>query len=243
MAEKIINKAKRYVIALLPLCLFALLSQDVFGYTLSDTALRKIVTDKINSEVKDYLGDIEYKIKIQGVMNDVITNDTVAPLVEISDIDTFSPVTFRRVTIKDSKGNIVKTIPLNIRILIYQDVLVASDTITYGKSVDNSNTRIEKKEISRYFDKILTYLPDNSIATRTIGQGNIILANSVKRKPIINKNQKVDIVFSGRNVQITLKGKALKEGAKGDIIPVHSDVYNKTYSAMVETNTKVTVGI
>ena len=53
----------------------------------------------------------------------------------------------------------------------------------------------------------------------------------------------VDIVFEGNGVQITLRGKALTEGAIGDIIPVRSEKYNKTYSAKIDSNSKVTVRI
>ena len=227
----------------MPLCLIALLTQSAFCYTLSSDELHKIIYNKINTETKEQLGDIEYKINIQGIISDVITNDLKAPTVEISPISEFNPIQYRRVTIKDLKGNIVKTVPINVKTSIYMDVIVAFDTIPYGKSVDSSNTTKEKREVSRYFNKVLTYLPDNSIAARGITKGSILQYTSVKQKAIIEKNQNVDIVFQGRGVQITLKGKTLKEGAKGEVIPVRSDKYNKTYSATVESNSKVTVRI
>lgn len=239
-----IHKAIKQICAVvLPLCFAALLTQSAFCYNLSSDELNKIIFNRINKETKEYLGNIEYKINIQGALSDVITNDTNMPKVEITPLSEFGPITYRRVSVKDSKGNTVKTFALNIRTLIYMNTIVALDTIPYGRNVDSTNTTIEKREVSRFFDKVLTNLPNNSIASRGISKGSVIQNSYIKQKAIIEKNQNVDIVFQGKGVQIALKGKALKEGARGEIIPVRSDKYNKTYSATVETNSKVTVRI
>ena len=224
-------------------CLTLIICQSAFCYTLSGSELNKTVYNKINSETKKQLGDIEYKINIHGTFSDVITNDLSSPNVELSKLNNFAPVSYRRVTVKDSKGNIVKTFPLNIQIQIYKEVLVALENIPYGKSVDNSNTKLERKEISKIYDNILTYLPDDSISSKNIVKGSAIQKNALKKKAIIVKNQNVDIEFIGNGIQITLRGKALNEGAMGDLINVRSEKYNKIYSARVDSNSKVTVRI
>ena len=231
------------MIKILIMFLVLIISQNAFCYTLKSDDLNKMIFNKINSETKKELGDMEYKIIINSPVADIITNDLEAPKFEISPYEGFAPVSYRRVTVKDSKGNIVKTLPVNVRISVYQEVLTAIEPITLNKRIDASNTRIEKKEVSRYLYNVLTYLPQDYVASKGIAKGNVIQINSVKRKAIIEKNQNVDIVFQGKGVQITLKGKALKEGAKGETILVRSDKYNKTYSAIVDSQSKVTVRI
>ena len=233
---------KKIIKNLILFCILAM-CQNAFCYTLSGDELHKIIYNKINTETKECLGDIEYKVNIYGALNDITTSDSNAPRIEISPLGEYNPIQYRRVTVKDSKGSIVKTFPINIKTSIYMDVVVALDTIQYGKSVDSSNTAKEKKEVSRYFNKVVTLLPDNAIASRGISKGSVIQSDYIKQKAIIGKNQNVDIVFQGKSVQIALKGRALKEGAKGEVIPVRSDKYNKTYSAIVETNSKVMVRI
>ncbi len=220
-----------------------MMCQNAFCYTITADELDKIIFNKINLETKKQLGNLEYKISIQSPTTDIITNDLEAPKIEIPSLNEFNPNSFRRVTIKDLKGNIVKTIPVNARILVYQKVLVASDNISFNKEVDNSNTKIEKKEVSKCLNNILTSLPNDCVSCKNIVKGSVIQKNSIKQKAIIEKNQNVDIVFQGRGVQITLRGKALKEGAKGDTIIVRSEKYNKTYSAIVDSQSKVTVRI
>ncbi|MBQ8475774.1 flagellar basal body P-ring formation protein FlgA [bacterium] len=249
-----INKyAKRILSALVPLCLSALLPlclgavllcPGAMCYTLTNTELNKIIYNKINSDTKKELGNVEYKLNIQGVINqDIITDDTTAPKVEITGANSFSPVSFKRVTIKNSKGAIVKSFPLTIQTLIYQNVLTASDTIPYNGEITLKNTVIEKKEVSKYYNKVLLELPENAVSSKNIVKNSIILKSSVKQKALVEKNQDVDIVFEGRGIQVTLRGRALKEGALGDNILVRSDKYNKTYNAIVNSNSKVTVRI
>ena len=217
--------------------------QNAFCYNLSSDELNKIVLNKINSEAKKQLKNSEYKIKIQGSIPDITTNETNMPSIELSSISDFNPVSYRRITIKDSKGNLIKTVPINVQILVYQNVLIAKENIGYGKNLDSTNTTIEKKEISKYYDKVITQIPKDCRASRNIVKNSIIQKNFVKPKAIIEKNQNVDIVFQGKGVQITLRGKALNEGAMGDTIMVRSEKYNKTYSAHVDSNSKVTVRI
>ncbi len=242
-SRKKINRLIRQFYVVLPLCFAILLIQSAFCYTLKADELNKIIFNKINSQTKKELGQTEYKINIQGPIYDVSTKEENAPKVEISPLNNFNPVSYRRVTIKDSKGNLVKTIPINIHILIYENVLMATDTITYGKNIDASNTKLEKKEISRYFDKVVTNLPNDAVASKNIVKGSMIQKSFIKNKAIIEKNQDVDIVFQGRGVQIIIRGRALNEGAIGDRIMVRSDKYNKVYSAKIDSNSRVTVRI
>ena len=227
------------------LILFLVLTicQSAFCCTLSDKEISEIILNKINFETKKYLGDIEYKIKIHGILSDVSSPDSNKLEVDVPLLSEFNPISYRRITVKDLQGNILRTFPLNIQILVYQDVLVASDNIGFAKSIDNSNTKLERKEVSKILDNVIVSLPEDYIASKNIIKGNIIQKNSIKKKAIITKNQNIDIVFQGKGVQIAVKGKALKEGALGDTILVRSDKYNKTYSAIIDSDSKVTVRI
>ena len=215
--------------------------QSAFCYTLTSNELNKIIYNKINSETKKELGNVEFKLNINAQLHDVVTNETTAPQVQISSSGGFNPVSYRRVIIKDSKGNVIKTIPVNIHTLIYMNVLVANENINYDKKIDLENTKFEKREVSKCYERVITELSDNIVASRNILKGNIIQKNSIKQKPIIEKNQNVDIVFQGKGMQITMQGKALNEGAYGDKVLVRSDKYNKIYTAKVNSNSKVIV--
>lgn len=220
--------------------------QSAFCYTLTPAELTKIINSEAQKHTKKLLGNMEYKLKISGIIQtDISTNEANKPKVELSGQNqTFSPISYTRVTIKDSKGNIVKSFPVNIQTLVYKDVLVAKDNIKFGEEINETNAKLEHVEISKYFNKTFDNFEDNLIASRNFVKGGLILKNYTKQKALITKNSDIDIVFiSKKGIKIALRGKALKEGALGETIPVRSDKYNKMYNAKVESSSKVSVRI
>ena len=201
---KKLNKfIKQNLPALLSYCFIVLLSQNACCYTLTGSQLNAIIVNKIASEIKKELGDLEYKIDIQNEIPDSITtNDSKPPIILISSSNGYSPLSYRRVTIKDSNENTVKIFPINVHIALYKNVLVASENISFGKNIDTTNSKIEKRDVSKFYDKTLTELPINYVSSRNIMKDSIILTSSVKKRAVIQKNQSVDIVFQGKGIQI-----------------------------------------
>lgn len=228
---------KSVIKSLIVFLLFAVFSQAAFCYTLTYDELNKIIVDKIKKETKYP----DCKISVSGIPYEkIITNETVAPRVEIVS----QGPNFKRVTIKDSFNNTIKAFSINVQTLIYQNVLVAASQIPFGAEINSSNTTIERKEISRYLDKVY-FSPLNGVsASRNYPKGSMILTNGVKQKPVVLKNSTINITFlSQKGLKITVEGKALNDGAQGDTILVRSNKYNKTYNAVVSSNREVTVRI
>lgn len=216
----------------------------VLGY---DELYRNIysqVQKQVKKDVVKYSND--YEIKLTGIPKETIqTADSTAPKIEIvSQNQTFSPVSFKRVYIKDSRNNVVKSFPINVQTKIYKEVVVAQETIPFGQEINQNNTKLTRCDISRNLTGVLDKIPANSVAKRNFSKGNLILANSIKSQAVILKNSIVNINFvSGAGVEIKVQGKALKDGAVGETILVKSDKYNKTYNAQVNSKTQVTVRI
>ncbi len=218
------------------------LNQSAFCYVLSGSELYQEIYQKI----KNTTNFDNFKINITGIPQEkIITNEKTKPRIEIINQNkNFEPNSYKRVVVKDSNNNTIKTFPINVQTLVYKEVLVAKNPINYGGSIDSSNTIKEKKEVSRYLNKILEDLPKNISANRNYPKGSLILVDGIKQKPLVDKNSTVDIIFlSQKGLKITLQGKALKEGAFGETIQVRTNKYNKIYSAQVSSNNQVTVRI
>ncbi len=188
----------------------------------------------------------DYEIKILSIPKEkIITNDIKAPKIEVISQDAnFKPLSYKRVYIKDLRGNLVKSFPINVQTKIYKEVIVANDLIAFGQNITKENTKLEKKEISRYINQIFTIAPENTTAKRNLQKGDLILTNCVKSKPVVLKNSLININFiTNKGIEIKMQGRALKDGAVGEVILVKSDKYNKTYSAIVNSTTNVTVRI
>lgn len=205
-----------------------LFGQAAFCYTLTGQELTRIINQNISNEIKSFVTKYsdDYKITVSGIPKVIIqTDEVVCPKIEIlSQNSKFQPNLYKRVIIKDSKGNIIKAFSVIVQTLIYKNVLVASNIIPYNTEINSENTVLEKREISRYLGKTLSDNSTGFVSARNYSKGSIILADSVKQKALVLKDSCVDIIFlSSKGLKITLQGKALKEGAMGDTILVRSN--------------------
>lgn len=219
------------------LSLLMLSTQAAFCYTLTNSELTSIITNKIKAENKNP----DCEISISGVPYEkIITADATRPRVEVVSLNP----NFKRVIVKDSRNIAVKTFSVNVQTRIYKNVLVATKQIPFGAEINSTNTTLTRKEVSRYLDSAIFEPVSNVSAARNYPIGAIIQTNGIKQKPVVLKNSIIDIVFlSSKGLKITLQGKALKDGGIGETILVRSDKYNKTYNAKVEANRTVTVRI
>ena len=227
---------------------FVLTTQGAFCYCLTYDNLNSIVKTKALNEAKKTLSsyNADIKINIQGITKEnIVTKDNSIPKVELIGQDsTFNPNSYKRVVVKDGNNNVVRVFNINVQTLVYKDVLVANEQIPFNGEINSKNTILSKKEISRFLGNTYSSYISNLVAKRNFPKGSIILANGVKEKSVIAKNSMVDIVFlSNKGLRIRLQGKALKEGAIGEAIPVLSNTYNKTYNAIVHSSSEVIVRI
>ena len=216
--------------------------QSAFGYVLTPQELTNYITKETKKEIKEQISQYsnDFKINITGILKEnIVTNETNAPKIEIiNQNQNFKTNSYKRIVIKDLSNRI------NVQTLVYQNVLVANDLIQYGKEINSQNTKLERREISRFLGKTIQTNSINQISTKNYPKGSIILTDSIKEKSAILKNSTIDIVFvSSKGLNIKIQGKALSQGAIGETILVRSDKYNKTYNAIVNSSNQVTVRI
>ena len=126
---------------------------------------------------------------------------------------------------------------------LYKNVLTAKNPISYGKEITLADVALERKEVSDCLDKVITEYKSGFMSARNFQKGNIIKTNFLKEKSVITKNSIVEIIFISKGLRITLQGKALKDGAIGDLIPVRSEKYNKVYTGKVSSQNEIIVRI
>ena len=221
--------------------------QNAFCYTLTSNELNKIITSKLQQEAVKKLNlnqqEAQIKIQVSNIPFSSIEIKSSKPKIEITDINTIQPNTFRRITIKNQDNSVVKIFNVNVETSVYKDVLVAINDISFNQEINRTNAGIEKADILKYRNKTLSNFENNLIAKRNYKKGNVIIADYAKPKAQISKNSAVDIVFLSRGIKIRLQGKALKDGNIGDTILVRSDKYNKTYNARINSSNEVVVRI
>lgn len=232
------------------LILFLMIIANVncaFCYTLTKEELKADILAKVTPQIKSQLADYtqDIKISIQGLSNQpIVTNENTKPKIEIiSQNNSFNQNSYKRIIIKNSMGNVIKAFPINVQTQIFATVLTASDNIAFNQSINQNNTKLERKDITRYLGKTYSAQVNGIIAKRNYQKGNIIIADFTKAKSSVLRNSSIDIVFQSKGLNIRLRGKALKDGAIGDTILVRSDKYNRTYTGVVQSENEVMVRI
>ncbi len=225
--------------------LFAFLSNAglVNAYVDNSEFLAEFETT-VKNEVKKQIEvdkNTELKIKVLNMPTYKISNGQI---VIKSTRSNFSNRDIKRVYIYEN-GKILNSFPLSVQILVYKNVLVAKNPIQIGQLINDSNSTVKRAEVGAYADKILSSLPkDKHVSTRSIKKDGLILTSYIRTEPDVIKDSSVDIIFKSKDsLNITINGKALKEGSIGDRITVKSQKYNKTYNAIVTNKNEVTVRI
>ena len=221
--------------------------QSAFCYTLTSAELKADILSKITPDIKAQVApySTDFKISITGLsQNSIITNENTKPKIEvISQNSNFSTNQYKRILVKNSSGTTIKAFPINVQVQVFAPVLVASEIIPFNQSINETNTKLEKKEISKYLGKTYSTYVSNIQSNRNYPKGSIILSQHTKQKALVLKNSSIDIIFESKNMNIKLRGFALNDGAMGDRILVKSEKYNKTYNGIIKSENEVVVRI
>ena len=239
---------KKTIKNLILFLIMATATQCAFSYTLTNEELNRVIYYEAEKDIKQKLSSYstDYKINITGIpFGNVISNENKTPKIELKAQNSeFRPNLFARVVVKDSNNNILKAFSVNIQTLVYKNVLVAKDIISYNSEINDTNSKIERKEVSKYLSKVVEKVSYGTVANKNYQKDSLILSDCIKQKALILKDSIVDIVFeSDKGLRIKMQGKALKEGSIGETIIVRSDKYNKIYNAKVSSSSEVVVRI
>ena len=238
---------KKQIKNLILFLILAFGSNASFCYTLTSAELKADILSKITPDIKAQVTpySTDFKISITGLsQNSIITNENTKPKIEvISQNSNFSTNQYKRILVKNSLGTTIKAFPINVQVQVFAPVLVASEIIPFNQSINETNTKLEKREISKYLGKTYFQVVSGIESTRNYPKGSIILSQHTKQKALVLKNSSIDIIFESKNMNIKLRGLALNDGAMGDRILVKSEKYNKTYNGIIKSENEVVVRI
>jgi len=122
-------------------------------------------------------------------------------------------------------------------------VVFTARPVTRGEALDAGN--LELREVSLQ-DLPFNHLRDierlqNMEMTRPLKAGVPLTLNAIKPRHLVRQGQEVVIWASNQAIQVRMAGTALKNGAKGDLIPVRNNNSGRTITAEVLNNTTVKV--
>ncbi len=205
--------------------------------------LRDLVDKEIRAGYKTY---DQVKVEIKSKLRDVYLPKGIATY-EISQVGGKHQIggnsTWSLKLLVD--GVEYKKVFVRAKITVYDDVLVAKSNIDKGEKIEQADLRSVKKNISQ--EKI-GYRSEQKLivgqqAKRDINKNESIAKKLVENPVLIRKGAPIKLVYKTRNLMLTNIVKALKEGKKGDVIPVRPLTGKRTIYAVVIDENSVEVAL
>ncbi|VAW94145.1 hypothetical protein MNBD_GAMMA22-2161 [hydrothermal vent metagenome] len=127
------------------------------------------------------------------------------------------------------------TIYLRAHITMQQNIVLSKRFISRGTVINKDDLVIENIKISNANIQFF-HLKKNiigKVAKRSIASGKVISATALKLATIIKRGQQVVIIAKTSGIIIRTKGKALSDGAKGQIVKVKNSRSKRELQATV----------
>ncbi len=117
----------------------------------------------------------------------------------------------------------------------FKDILVLKKSIRRGEIITPQHLTIEKKEISRLGGNFFTDPSEviNKQATKNLSSGRVISDKYLTEATLIKRGQKITIASRSPSFSIQMSGQAMKNGIKGQRIPVKNENSRRIIEATV----------
>lgn len=121
-------------------------------------------------------------------------------------------------------GSLKKSIPVSMRVRVFDDVLVATRTLEKEEVIDPSCVSIEKREVSALKGGVITDINDvvGKVAKRRIKAQRVLCDNMLQKALMIKRNELVKVELSMKNLKISSRAIARQDGREGEFITVRN---------------------
>jgi flagellar basal body P-ring formation protein FlgA len=120
------------------------------------------------------------------------------------------------------QGQVSWSIYLRARLAVYETVAVAARPLGRGERLSVGDIELQRQDVSRLSGGYRTRIQDVvGMEVRRSVRAGIVLDRSVVKPPIlVSRGERVSITASSGVVQVSMDGKALDSGARGELIEV-----------------------
>jgi flagellar basal body P-ring formation protein FlgA len=108
------------------------------------------------------------------------------------------------------------------RLLVYETVAVAARPLSRGERLSAADIDLQRQDVSRLSGGYQNSVDDVvGMEVRRSVRAGMVLNRSVVRPPIlVNRGERVSITAANGTVHVSMEGKALASGARGELIEV-----------------------
>lgn len=131
---------------------------------------------------------------------------------------------------------------LVLRAMLNRDVWVARQPVTTGATFDPTQLEVRRVDVLRERDALPASVGDRTYAyARSVMAGRLLTWHDVARRPLVRKGSLVEVSANEGQLQISMKGLAMENGARGDTVTVRNPESRRDFAAMVVDENRVQV--
>ena len=190
--------------------------------------------------------DKEIEVKVLSIpLKNIQVADGEISLKLLSNQANLNAREYKRVSIYVN-GNYQRTIGVPIELKVYENIMVAKDTIFKDNALTEKNVEFKRYNIALLTQRPITPkdISQEMLATKIYRPGEVIDKRFSKIKPDIARLANVTVIFKTANdLSISIDGVALCEGNIGSVISVENKTYKKVYMGKVIGTNKILVEI
>lgn len=114
--------------------------------------------------------------------------------------------------------------PVTLQAKVWREVWVARSALRRGQSLADADLMRERRDLLLVREPLAEFAtPDaSSELADYVAAGNVLLARSIKLRPIIRRGQSVEAIYADGVLNVSIKAEALEEGAPGQTIRVRN---------------------
>jgi flagella basal body P-ring formation protein FlgA len=140
-------------------------------------------------------------------------------------------------------SRLLKKIPINITVTVYKSVLVSTEQLNRGSTINAENITFESRNLGKDWDQYFFSLEEiDGMETKQIVKSGIAFTRRlVRQKPMVHRGHPVKIEIRSKNLTIAMQGMAKQDGASGEEVKFQVSDTGKIISGIVEAEDLVVV--
>jgi flagella basal body P-ring formation protein FlgA len=123
--------------------------------------------------------------------------------------------------------------PLQAR--VWREVWVARSTLKRGDSVADADLARERRDVLAVREALAEFSAGDATLelAESLQTGSLLLARSVKAKPVIRRGQVADVLVEDGALRVTIKAEALEDGVPGQFIRARNSQSHRDFRGKV----------
>ncbi len=143
-------------------------------------------------------------------------------------------------------GRLIRSFGVPLDVTAYKPALVAAREIGMGQSINAANVVLKKVEVDGNHHNLVgtNWLSNDLVAAKLYRPGQPIDKRFAKVRADVQKDDIVTVIFnSTSDLSVSVKGKAMQTGSKGDMVAVKNSDNKKVYYGEIVDRNLVKVNI